>query len=74
MNLKRLLNTLILLSLISLMTSCATDFHRTPYMGYEKKVVWCIKDFISIGVGPPNANTICHDVYKRPIDIKEVRN
>ena len=56
------------------MTSCATDFHRMPYMGYEKKVVWCIKDFISIGVGPPNANTICHDVYKRPIDIKEVRN
>lgn len=47
------------------LTSCATDFHRTPYMNYPKKIIYCVKDFVSIGIGPINADSICHNAYKK---------
>lgn len=54
-----------------LSTSCATDFHRIPYMGQPKKIIYCVKDFVSIGVGPIEADSICHNAYKEKC--KEVK-
>jgi hypothetical protein len=54
-----------LVMIITLFNSCATDFHRTPYMGRSKKLIYCVKDFVSIGIGPIEADTICHNAYKK---------
>ena len=60
------MNKITMYFLLTVLTcSCATDFHRVPYMSRPKKLMYCVKDFVNIGIGPIDANTICHDAYKK---------